>query len=164
MTTLAVRLLVLDLDGVLTDGTVLVLPSGDEARSVHFHDLDAVAKVRRHGVDVAILSGEDAPSSHQVARRFGIDQAIWGEKDKLQGLRDLVDRNGVRLAETCYVGDSDRDAPALEAAGVGLVPANATAAARSAADHVLGATGGRGAVAAAVALLAQRYGLLPGDS
>jgi 3-deoxy-D-manno-octulosonate 8-phosphate phosphatase (KDO 8-P phosphatase) len=148
-----IRLLVLDVDGVITDGTILLLRSGDEVRSVHFHDLDAVARLRRNGVDVAIVSGEDSPSSHSVAQRFGISEAVWGAKDKLAALQELTSRLGVALDETCYVGDADRDGPALEAAGIGVAPADATVMARGAADHVLDAVGGRGAVAEAVTLL-----------
>ncbi|MGH8984774.1 MAG: HAD hydrolase family protein [Acidimicrobiia bacterium] len=150
---LRIRLLVLDVDGVITDGTVLLFASGDEVRSVHFHDLDAVARVRRSGLDVGIVSGENSPGGHRVAERFGIDEAVWGAKDKLAALHDLTSRLGVDLRETCYLGDADRDAPALEAVGIGLAPADATATARAAADHVLDAVGGRGAVAAAVILL-----------
>jgi 3-deoxy-D-manno-octulosonate 8-phosphate phosphatase (KDO 8-P phosphatase) len=138
---------------VITDGTILLLASGDEVRSVHFHDLDAVGRARRRGLDVAIVSGEDTPAGHRVAERFRIDEAVWGAKDKLAALRDLTERLGVPMAETCYVGDADRDAPAIGAAGLGLAPADATAAARAAADTVLQAVGGRGAVDAAVRLL-----------
>lgn len=148
-----IRLLVLDVDGVITDGTIMLIASGEEVRTVHHHDLDAVARLRRGGLDVAVLSGESTGASRRVAERFGIVEGIWGAKDKLAGLRDLSHRLGVELAETCYVGDADRDAPALEAAGLGLAPADATTRARAAADHVLEAAGGRGAVAAAVELL-----------
>lgn len=155
MNPLRIRLLVLDVDGVITDGTVLLLASGEEVRSVHFHDLDAMARAQRHGLDIAILSGEDSPASHRVAERFGIDEAVWGAKDKLAALQGLTSRLGVALNETCYVGDADRDGPALKAAGIGLAPADATAEARAVADHILGALGGRGAVAEAVTLLEQ---------
>lgn len=148
-----IRFLVLDVDGVITDGTLLLLPSGDEVRSVHFHDLDAVARLQRLGVQVAILSGEDSPGGRQVAARFGIAEAVWDAKDKLTGLRELTARLGFVLPEACYVGDADRDAPALEAAGVGIAPADATAAARRAADHVLDTVGGRGAIAEAATWL-----------
>lgn len=151
-----IRLLVLDVDGVITDGTVLLLTSGEEVRSIHFHDIDAVARLRRSGLDIAILSGENSPASHRVAERFGIGEAVWGAKDKLAALRDLTSRLDVALAETCYVGDADRDAPAIQAAGVGMAPADATPAARAAADHVLAAVGGRGAVAEVAALLEHR--------
>jgi 3-deoxy-D-manno-octulosonate 8-phosphate phosphatase (KDO 8-P phosphatase) len=148
-----IGLLVLDVDGVITDGTILLLESGDEARAVHFHDLDAVARARRAGIAVAIVSGEDTPASRRLAARLDITEAEWGAKDKLVGLKALAERLGFPLAATCYVGDADRDAPALEVAGLGLAPSGATAKARAAADHVLGATGGHGAVAEAVALI-----------
>jgi 3-deoxy-D-manno-octulosonate 8-phosphate phosphatase (KDO 8-P phosphatase) len=148
-----IRLIVLDVDGVLTDGSVLLLPGGDEARSVHFHDLDAVAAARRNGMATAVLSGEDTAGVQRVVERFGINEVILGAKDKLVGLRELTDRLGVAMEETCYIGDADRDAPALEAAGVGLAPCDATDAARAAADHVLAARGGRGVVDEAMGLL-----------
>jgi 3-deoxy-D-manno-octulosonate 8-phosphate phosphatase (KDO 8-P phosphatase) len=148
-----ITLLVLDVDGVITDGTILLLESGDEARSVHFHDLDAVARARRAGIAVAILSGEDTAASRRLALRFDISEAVWGAKDKRAGLIALADRLGFALTEVCYVGDADRDAPALAVAGLGLAPNGATPKARAAADHVLSARGGRGAVAEAVGLI-----------
>jgi len=156
-----IRLLVLDLDGVITDGTVLLLPSGEEARSINFRDLDAVTRVRAQGVEVAFLSGEAGPSSRQIAERFRITEAVWGAKDKLAALDGLLARLGVKTEETCYVGDADRDAPALQAAGIGLAPADATDRAREAADHVLDTAGGRGVVAEAVTLL-ERTCTFPG--
>lgn len=150
--TRGIDLLVLDVDGVLTDGTIQLL-DGDEVRTIHVHDLDAVTRVRRHGVVVAILSGEDTASSRRVADRFSITEAVWGAKDKLGEIERLTDRLGVPLSRTCYVGDADRDAPALRAASVGFAPANATRLAKEAADHVLATPGGRGAVAEAVELL-----------
>jgi 3-deoxy-D-manno-octulosonate 8-phosphate phosphatase (KDO 8-P phosphatase) len=148
-----IRLLVLDLDGVITDGTVLLLASGDEVRSVHFRDLDAVSSARERGATVAIVSGEDSPASRRVAQRFGITEAVWGAKDKGAALSELTNRVGIPLAQTGYVGDADRDVPAIQAAGIGVAPADASTAARKAADHVLDALGGHGAVAEAVELL-----------
>jgi 3-deoxy-D-manno-octulosonate 8-phosphate phosphatase (KDO 8-P phosphatase) len=148
-----IRCLVLDIDGVITDGTILLMPTGEELRSVHFHDIDAIARIQREGVTVAILSGEDSPSSHRVAARLGVTEAVWGAKDKAPELSALSGRLGFSLAQTCYVGDADRDAPAIEAAGLGLAPADATLAARTAADRVLISVGGHGAVAEAVELL-----------
>ena len=162
LTSLRIQLLALDLDGVITDGTIMLLASGEEVRSVHFHDLDAVARIRRRGVRVAVVSGENNPAGHRVAARFDIADAMWGAKDKLAALQDLTTRLGVPLGETCYVGDADRDAPALEAAGVGCAPADATPTARAAADTVLAAVGGRGAVAEVVALL-ERIHELPNE-
>jgi 3-deoxy-D-manno-octulosonate 8-phosphate phosphatase (KDO 8-P phosphatase) len=149
-----IELLVLDLDGVITDGTVLIMGSGEEARSIHFHDLDAAARVRREtGLTIAILTGEDSETSRRIVERFGFSRAVFGEKDKLAGIKALAEELGVALDETCYVGDADRDVPALEAVAIGLAPRNATPRACAAADRVLAASGGRGAVAEAIAVL-----------
>jgi len=153
MTQVRIRLIVLDVDGVLTNGTVLLLPCGDEARSVHFHDLDAVAAASRHGFAFAVLSGEETPAVRRIVQRFGISEMILGAKDKLAGLRELTNKLGIAMEETCYLGDADRDGPALEAAGIGLAPSDATAAARAAADHVLTTRGGHGVVEEAMTLL-----------
>jgi 3-deoxy-D-manno-octulosonate 8-phosphate phosphatase (KDO 8-P phosphatase) len=148
-----VGLLVLDVDGVLTDGTVMLMPDGGEVRSVHFHDLDAVAAWQRRGLPVAVLSGEGTPGVQRVAQRFRIEEAVWGAKEKLPALIDLTDRLGIAVDETCYVGDADRDAPVLRAVGIGLAPSDGTPSARAAADHVLAARGGHGAVAEAIGML-----------
>src|SRR6185437_12024483 len=112
-------------------------PGGEEVRSVHFRDADAVAGALRNGVTVAVLSGEESAGVKQVAHRLGIKEGYFGAKDKLDRLRDLASELAMEMEETCYVGDADRDAPALFAAGIGLAPSDGSAAARSAADHVL---------------------------
>ena len=148
-----IRLVVLDIDGVLTDGTVQLFPGGDEVRSVHFRDADAVAGAQRCGVTVAVLSGEESPGVKRVAERLGISEGFFGAKEKLNRLRDLTSELGIAMEETCYVGDADRDAPALLAAGIGFAPSDGSVAARSAANHVLSSPGGRGAVAEAIEFL-----------
>ena len=145
---MTILMLVLDIDGVLTDGTVVLTDHGDDGRRVHFHDLDAVGAARRRGLRVAVLSGEDTPSSRRVAARFAIEDATFGMKDKLGGITELSARTGIAMRDICYVGDSDRDAPALEAVGVGAAPADGTPAARHAADVVVDVPGGHGVVAA----------------
>lgn len=145
----AIRGLVLDIDGVLTDGTDAV--GGLAEKRLFLRDLDALTQARRRGVTVAFLSGE--PEIEAVVERCGGGAFLAGCKDKGRGLREVCDRLGLAPAEVCYVGDADRDVPALEQAGLGLAPADASPAARSAADRVLRAASGRGAVAEAVELI-----------
>jgi YrbI family 3-deoxy-D-manno-octulosonate 8-phosphate phosphatase len=154
-----IRLIVLDIDGVLTDGTVQLFACGDEVRSLHFRDADAVAAAQRRGVTVAVLSGEESAGVKRVAERLGISEGFFGAKEKLGRLRDLTSELGFEMEETCYVGDADRDAPALLAAGISFAPSDGSVAARSAANHVLVSPGGRGVAAEAVEFL-QRTGRL----
>lgn len=136
MTMHRLQLLALDIDGVLTDNTVLLLPNGEEAKRVSFSDLDAVTQAKQHGFAVAMVTGETGPMVRRIAERFGVEKVLEGAKDKLAALQSLSQDMGIPLNSICYVGDSDRDAPALQAAGLGLAPHTASAAARNAADCV----------------------------
>jgi D-sedoheptulose 7-phosphate isomerase len=147
------QILALDIDGVLTDGRAALAASGEEEKRIDFHDLDAVTQARRAGFALALVTGEDTPAVDRIARRFGVEQVVRGAKDKVAALNALSAQLGVPLERFCYIGDSDRDAPALARVGLGLAPANATPAAKAAAHRVLSRAGGEGAVAEAVALL-----------
>ena len=148
-----IRLLVLDVDGVITNGEVRLDEDGRESKSLFFRDIDAVFAARRAGLRIAILSGEATPMVDVIARKFGVDLVYRGRHDKADAVAELAVQAGIPLDETCYVGDSIRDAPALEAVGLGLAPVDASREAQAAADHVLAAGGGRGAVVEAVELV-----------
>lgn len=158
----AIALLVLDVDGVLTDGTVALMPDGAEVRSLHFHDLDAVTRARSAGVAVVVLTGEATPSVRRFVDRFGITDGEWGAKDKVAGIERLAARSGIPVERMCFVGDADRDASALARVGIGVAPRDATARARAAADHVVDVPGGGGVVHAVVELLVG-LGAIPTD-
>lgn len=148
-----ILVLALDIDGVLTDGrgefgsTELTQPRFD------FHDLDAVTEARRCGLVVALVTGENTELVDRIAKRFGVEIIMRGAKDKVAALRELSAKLGLALENFCYIGDSNRDAPAFSIVGLGLAPSNATPAAKSAAHRILSNPGGAGAVAEAVAIL-----------
>jgi len=154
-----IRLLALDIDGVITDGTCGLEGEQGLAKRIAFHDLDAVTAVRRSGLDVVMVTAENDEVVRAVARRFGVTRVISGAKNKLEGLEAIAVERDIPLEAMCYVGDSDRDAPALARVGLGLAPANATPTARAAAHRVLDRAGGAGAVAEAVRLLVRLQGL-----
>lgn len=139
-----IDLLVFDVDGVLTDGTMLMDADGHEWKRLRYRDLDAVTAATAAGLKVAFLSGETGPLLARIAERFGIRLLSSGAKDKVRGLTALAGEAGVPMSRVCYVGDSDRDAPALALAAIGLAPSDASALARKAADGVLRAAGGEG--------------------
>ncbi len=149
------RVLALDIDGVLTDGNGVLDPSQVHEPRFDFHDLDAVNEVRRSGVILALVTGEDTELVDRIAGRFGVEHVLRGTKDKVSGLETLSIKLGIPLDNFCYVGDSDRDAPALSRVGLGLAPVNSTPKAKAAAHRLLSRPGGAGAVAEAVALLRQ---------
>jgi len=148
-----IRVLALDIDGVVTDGTGIFTPGQEYEPRFDFHDLDAIAAARRAGYTIAFVTGEDTDLVDRVASRFGIEHVIRGAKDKVYALEKLADQLDVSLKCFCYIGDGDRDAPALSRVGLGLATANATPDAKAAAHRLLSNRGGAGAVAEAVSLL-----------
>ena len=146
-----IKLLILDIDGVITDGTAAYTAEGEEQKSISFRDLDAVFEARRNGLLVGIVTGEDGPWADFLVERLGVELVRRGAKDKLAAIRDLAGSVDIDLSAVCYVGDAVRDAPALAAVGLGLAPSDASAEARRAATEVLSSPGGKGAVSEAVA-------------
>ena len=138
---------------MLTDGQFTLSASGEEVKRLDFHDLDALTAIMHAGMPVVFITGEAGPLVDTIARRFGVDMVIAGAKDKLAAVQNVAETHGLELNDLCYVGDSDRDAPALRAVGLGLAPSNATLAAQTAAHRVLSHPGGSGAVAEAITLL-----------
>ncbi len=148
------KLLALDIDGVLTDGRVSISSSGEEFKQLTFQDVDSIFRLTRNGIKVAFVTGESGPLVEAITARFGA-HTVQNAKDKMAAIQQLAHDYDLSLSEICYVGDADRDAPALCAVGLGLAPANATSAARQAAHRVLQSSGGDGAVAEAIALVEQ---------
>lgn len=138
------RLLVFDVDGVLTDGRATISAAGSEQKQLSFRDLDAINRLKREGAEIAFVTGESGEMVEAIAKRFGVTLVTQGAKDKLAALNLLAAEHNLSLDDIWYVGDSDRDAPALEAVGLSFAPADATYAARAAAQRVLKAKGGEG--------------------
>ncbi len=141
-----IRLLALDVDGVLTDGTVRIASDGTESKD--FSILDGLGLVRLHraGVIVAWISGRPSGASRIRAAELKIPHLIEGRTDKLAALQELAAALGLTAAQCAYMGDDDIDAPAIAWAGIGLAPAGGMPAALAAADLVPGRPAGLGAV------------------
>jgi D-sedoheptulose 7-phosphate isomerase len=148
-----IELLALDIDGVITDGKVSVSAHGEETKGIAIRDLDALAKARRAGLKLALVTGESGALVSAIAQRLNAELVLSGAKDKVVALRELSAETGVSLSAICFVGDADRDALAFPLVGLALCPADASLAARGKAHRVLEARGGEGAVAEAVELV-----------
>lgn len=141
-----IRLVVLDCDGVLTDGTICINADGSEAKTFHVHDGCGVKYLQRAGLKTAILSGRTAAAVAHRAKELGIKHVLQGYKTKLEGLKELLRKTRLEAEAVCYVGDDLPDLPVLRAVGFGVAVANARAEVRKAADYVTRARGGNGAV------------------
>ena len=147
------RVLALDIDGVLTDGRVALGSGGSESKGLHFRDLDAITQAKRAGLRVALVTGEDNALVDAVAAHVGPECVLRGKKDKHGALHELASRLEVPVESICFVGDADRDAAAFGCVGLALAPRDASTRALREAHVVLDKNGGAGAVAEAVSLL-----------
>lgn len=156
----AVRAFVLDVDGVLTDGSLYYGRSGEALKRFHARDGFAVVTAASAGRPVAVLSGRIAPPLRARLRdlRIPAHLAVQGSRDKAQDLIDLATAMSLTPADVAFMGDDLPDLPALAIAGLAICPSDATREVREACHLVVAATGGNGAVREAIerVLRAQR--------
>ena len=141
-----IRLLVLDVDGTLTDGSIFLDGSGNEFKRFHVRDGMGIHRLRASGVDVAILSGRYSASTARRAGELGIHLLFNGVKDKLRFLVDLAEKLGMTRDEIAYVGDDLNDLDCIRWVGLGCAPADAVGEVRASACFVAAHPGGYGAV------------------
>jgi 3-deoxy-D-manno-octulosonate 8-phosphate phosphatase (KDO 8-P phosphatase) len=140
------RALVLDVDGVLTDGRLYYGAKGETLKVFHVRDGHGIKAVAAAGVAVAIISGRKSAHVTRRARELGIKHVFQGVNDKLAALNKLAAQLGFTLEHCVCVGDDTPDAPILAAAGLGVAVADAHSDALSAADLTTTRPGGHGAV------------------
>ena len=139
-----IKMIVLDIDGVITDGSVIVDTHGTEQKKVNLKDIDAIFELHRSGCKLAAITGENTEIVGYFEKRFPWDLFYKGNKTKQKTLEEIAERTGISLREICYVGDGKYDVDALRCAGLGICPADAIDRAKDAADIVLQHAGGQG--------------------
>ena len=140
-----VELLILDVDGVLTDGRFFLV--GDrEVKMFHAADGLGLRVLMDSGVKVAFLTGRDSPAVLQRGEELSVDRILQGRRDKLAGTRELAGEFHLALDRVAYMGDDLVDVSAMSAVGVAGAPADARPEARAVADFVARSAGGHGAV------------------
>lgn len=153
-----IKLLALDVDGVLTDGRLYFSEAGDESKTFDTQDGHGIKMLQTAGVQVAIITGRTTELVQRRARNLGIVHLQQGREDKLVALTELIGTLGLSRDEVAYVGDDWPDLPAILAAGLGIAVANAHQELRQRADHVTTLGGGRGAVREVCDLLLMAQG------
>lgn len=141
-----VRLLLFDVDGVMTDGTVSISASGDEAKTFSIRDGAALVWAQRAGFEVALLSGRPSPSTTRRATELGITRVMQGPPDKRQAYENLLNDGGFKDREVAYMGDDWLDLVILDRVGFAAAPADAMKEVRRRVHWVSRFPGGRGAV------------------
>ncbi len=141
-----IRLLVLDVDGVLTDGRLYFGPRGEALKVFHVHDGHGIVQLRRAGVAVAVISGRRSPMVAARCRELGIEHVHQGVADKLAVFTRLCARLKVSPAACCCIGDDVPDLPLMDAMACSFAVADAHPRVRRAAARVTRLPGGAGAV------------------
>jgi 3-deoxy-D-manno-octulosonate 8-phosphate phosphatase (KDO 8-P phosphatase) len=148
-----IKAVVLDVDGVLTDGAIYWGSGSEEWKRISFLDIMGVSIGQRAGLRFALISGEEGPLLDRLVQRLRISDVYRGCKDKAGALRDFADRAGLSLTQVCYMGDDVNDVAAMRLAGLAAAPASAHRSAREAARVVTESDGGHGAVREIVDML-----------
>lgn len=138
--------LLFDVDGVFTDGRLVYSERGEELKTFHVRDGFAVKLARRAGFKVGLLSGRKSGALERRAADLGFDAVMLGHSDKAPVFAAFLADHAAAAERVAYVGDDLPDLPVLAACGLAFCPADAAAEVRRAADLVLDARGGDGAV------------------
>ena len=156
---MTIKVLVLDADGVLTDGKIYFNDRGEEMKAFDSKDGHGIKLIMRAGLNVAIITGRTSKALEHRAGELGITHLIQNAKDKRVALHDLADRIGCNPSEMAYMGDDVVDLPAMVLCGITFAPADAMEMVKSQVDHVTERGGGCGAVREAIEILLKHMGM-----
>ena len=141
-----IEVVLLDIDGILTDGSVYVDSSGTEIKKILFDDIDAIFQLKRVGIKIGFITGEDNKFCQYVKNRFSPDYFLSGCKDKLAAFKVLADEHNLDKKTVCYTGDSERDIELLKYVTHSFVPNDVDSKIKNSAKTVLKASRGQGVI------------------
>jgi 3-deoxy-D-manno-octulosonate 8-phosphate phosphatase (KDO 8-P phosphatase) len=153
-----IKMLLLDVDGVMTDGTVIMGPKEGEMKRFNIHDGIGIALARAAGLRVGILSGRNSEAVRRRARELGIDELRQGYFFKEKGYQLIRAKYGLQDKEVAYMGDDIIDLPVLRRVGLAISVANGVAEVKKISHYVTKGKGGEGAVREAIEMILTAIG------
>jgi 3-deoxy-D-manno-octulosonate 8-phosphate phosphatase (KDO 8-P phosphatase) len=157
----SIKLLILDVDGVLTDGQIILTEQGEEIKSFSARDGHGIRMLMAEGIEVAIISGRKSKAVDIRADDLGIQEIHLGIKDKGPLCREMIRRKNLSKGEVCCVGDDLPDLPMFEHTGTSFAVADASLPVRRLASHITKRKGGHGAVREVCEILLEARGKWP---
>ena len=154
----AVRLLLFDVDGVLTDGAVLMHADGSESKSFHIRDGAALVWAQRAGLSVGFLSARTSGATAQRAAQLGIRIVSQGVAHKADAYEAICRQAGLEDSAVAFMGDDLLDLPVLSRVGLSAAPADAAPEVLASVDWVSSSSGGRGAARELIELVLRAQG------
>jgi len=155
-----VQLLLLDVDGVLTDGSLIYVPGGGDAKSFNSQDGFGIRLLQDSGVAVGIITARSSEAVERRARDLKMAHVLQGQQDKLTAYESILKATGLRPPQTAYMGDDFLDLPLLNRVGFAVAPANAVAELHQRVHYTTERAGGRGAVREVCELILEAQGNL----
>jgi 3-deoxy-D-manno-octulosonate 8-phosphate phosphatase (KDO 8-P phosphatase) len=149
----AIRLVLSDVDGVLTDGQLLIDNQGIESKQFHIRDGQGIRLWQQNGGQFGIVTGRSSQVVKLRAAELDIEILRQGVKEKWPMVQSICEESGVTPAEVCYVGDDLPDMKTIEQVGLGVAVADAAEEVRQAADYTTSVNGGHGAIREVIELL-----------
>jgi len=156
-----IKMLLLDVDGVLTDGRIILDNQGNELKAFHVRDGHGIKLAQRAGIIIGIITGRKAEVVNVRAKELGILEVHQGALDKIRVYESILERYGLKDNEVAFVGDDIVDAAILKRAGFAAVVADSDPAVRPLGDLVTRADGGRGAVREVINFMLAARGAKP---
>ena len=154
-----IRLLLLDVDGVMTDGGIIYDGNGLETKTFNVKDGHGIKMLQRHGIEVGIITGRNSLVVDIRARELGIELVYQGALKKIESYLDIKLRTGFVDSQIAYMGDDVIDVPVMRRVIFSAAPADSQIEARNAANYVTSLAGGRGAVREVCDLILKGRGL-----
>ncbi len=148
-----IEVLLMDCDGVLTEGQIYLLPDGTELKAFHAQDGHGLKLARRAGLRTGVITGRYSTALEQRARETGIEFLCQGAGDKARHLAELMAIQGFSPEAVAFIGDDLPDVPVMTQVGLAIAVANAVPEVKQVAHYVTTRTGGRGAVREVVELI-----------
>ncbi|SFR42501.1 3-deoxy-D-manno-octulosonate 8-phosphate phosphatase (KDO 8-P phosphatase) [Marinobacter gudaonensis] len=155
-----IRLIALDVDGIMSDGRLYFSATGDELKAFNILDGLGLKQLMAAGITVAVITGRQSPLTEKRMRDLGIPHLMQGREDKKAALQELVGAMDITPDAIAYMGDDLPDLPALRFVGLGLTVPNGYWLVRQHADYCTQAHGGAGAVREACDLILAAQGKL----
>ncbi|MHC5079787.1 MAG: KdsC family phosphatase [Planctomycetota bacterium] len=153
------KLLIIDVDGTMTDGKIYIDSTGNEIKAFSAHDGSALALLKGTGIRVAFITGRESQALDKRARELGVEDVFQGVQDKIKVLTELAAKYKLALHEVACIGDDFTDLPVMRQVGYSFAVANARESVKEFAHYVTEARGGEGAVSEAVMKLLKAQGL-----
>jgi 3-deoxy-D-manno-octulosonate 8-phosphate phosphatase (KDO 8-P phosphatase) len=151
----AIRLFVMDVDGVLTTGDIAYTADGDELKTFNIRDGLGIKLLQRAGIETAIITGRTSAIVERRARELGIAHVFQGQEDKRAAFDSLLQHTGLAAEAVAYIGDDLPDLPLIRRAGLGMTVALGDPRVCAAAHWISNCPGGRGAVREAAEFILQ---------